>query len=55
MTDGRTYKERLAELRTFIFDVDGVFTDNRTLLIPGIDPVRSFHTRDAYAVQHAIK
>jgi len=55
MTDGKTYKERLAGLATFIFDVDGVFTDNRTLLFPGIDPVRSFHTRDAYAVQHAIK
>jgi len=51
----KTYKERLAALTTFIFDVDGVFTDNRNLLIPGIDPVRTFHTRDAYAVQHAVK
>ncbi len=50
-----TYKERLAGLITFCFDVDGVFTDNRNLLIPGIDPVRTFHTRDAYAVQHAVK
>ena len=53
--DPRTYKERLADIDTFLFDVDGVFTDNRNLLIPGIDPVRTFHTRDAYAVQHAIK
>lgn len=51
----RTYKERLAALKTFCFDVDGVFTDNRNLLFPGIDPVRTFHTRDAYAVQHAVK
>lgn len=51
----RTYKERLADLKTFCFDVDGVFTDNRNLLFPGIDPVRTFHTRDAYAVQHAVK
>ncbi len=50
-----TYKEKLAGLNTFLFDVDGVFTDNRTLLLPGQDPVRTFHTRDAYAVQHAIK
>jgi 3-deoxy-D-manno-octulosonate 8-phosphate phosphatase (KDO 8-P phosphatase) len=35
--------------------VDGVFTDNRNLLMPGIEPVRTFHTRDAYAVQHAVK
>ncbi|MEZ4755915.1 MAG: 3-deoxy-D-manno-octulosonate 8-phosphate phosphatase [Flavobacteriales bacterium] len=50
-----TYKEKLAGLNTFLFDVDGVFTDNRTLLLPGHDPVRTFHTRDAFAVQHAIK
>jgi 3-deoxy-D-manno-octulosonate 8-phosphate phosphatase (KDO 8-P phosphatase) len=51
----KTYKEKLAALDTFLFDVDGVFTDNRVLLYPGIDPVRTFHTRDAYAVQHAVK
>ncbi|MBK9272974.1 MAG: 3-deoxy-D-manno-octulosonate 8-phosphate phosphatase [Flavobacteriales bacterium] len=50
-----TYKERLAALDTFLFDVDGVFTDNRVLLMPGLDPVRTFHTRDAYAVQHAVR
>ncbi len=50
-----TYKERLAGIDTFMFDVDGVFTDNRTLLYPGMPPVRTFHTRDAYAVQHALK
>lgn len=54
MTDS-TYKEKLAGLNTFLFDVDGVFTDGHVLLYPGLDPVRSFFTRDAYAVQHAIK
>ena len=49
----RTYKEKLAGLRTFLFDVDGVFTDNRVILYPGLDPVRTFYTRDAYAVQSA--
>ncbi|MBL7946868.1 MAG: 3-deoxy-D-manno-octulosonate 8-phosphate phosphatase [Flavobacteriales bacterium] len=53
--DTRTYKERLAHLKTFCFDVDGVFTDNRNLLFPGMEPVRTFHTRDAYAVQYAVK
>lgn len=51
----KTYKEILADIDTFLFDVDGVFTDNRVLLFPGLDPVRTFHSRDAYAVQHAIK
>ena len=51
----KTYKEILADIDHFLFDADGVFTDNRVLLYPGLDPVRSFHSRDAYAVQHAVK
>ncbi len=51
----KTYKELLAGIHTFLFDVDGVFTDGRVQLQPGIDPVRTFFTRDAYAVQHALK
>ncbi|MBP6390655.1 MAG: HAD hydrolase family protein [Flavobacteriales bacterium] len=54
-SDTRSYKERLAHIDCFLFDVDGVFTDNRVLLFPGLDPVRTFHSRDAYAVQHAVK
>lgn len=50
-----TYKELLSGIDTFLFDVDGVFTDNRVLMMPGLDPVRTFHSRDAYAVQHAMK
>jgi 3-deoxy-D-manno-octulosonate 8-phosphate phosphatase (KDO 8-P phosphatase) len=53
--NGTSYKEKLKGLRNFLFDVDGVFTDNRVLLLPGTDPVRTFHTRDAYAVQRAVK
>ncbi len=51
----KTYKELLADIHTFIFDVDGVFTNGHVLLQPGLDPVRTFYTRDAYAVQHALK
>jgi 3-deoxy-D-manno-octulosonate 8-phosphate phosphatase (KDO 8-P phosphatase) len=51
----RTYKQKLSTLRTFLFDVDGVFTDNSVLLLPDTDPVRTFYVRDAYAVQHAVK
>ncbi|MBL8001181.1 MAG: 3-deoxy-D-manno-octulosonate 8-phosphate phosphatase [Flavobacteriales bacterium] len=50
-----TYKELLSGINAFLFDVDGVFTDNRVLLMPGLDPVRSFNSRDSYAVQHAVK
>jgi 3-deoxy-D-manno-octulosonate 8-phosphate phosphatase (KDO 8-P phosphatase) len=51
----KTYKELLADIDTFLFDVDGVFTNGHVLLYPGLDPVRTFFTRDAYAVQHALK
>lgn len=51
----KTYKELLADIDTFLFDVDGVFTDGHVLLHPGFDPIRTFFTRDAYAVQHALK
>lgn len=53
--ENKTYKEILAGIGTFIFDVDGVFTNGHVLLQPGLDPVRTFFTRDAYAVQHALK
>lgn len=51
----KTYKELLGAISTFVFDVDGVFTDGTVTLQPGMDPVRTFFTRDAYAVQHALK
>ncbi|MBS1569781.1 MAG: HAD hydrolase family protein [Bacteroidetes bacterium] len=51
----KTYKELLSGISTFMFDVDGVFTTGHVLLHPGLDPVRTFFTRDAYAVQHALK
>lgn len=51
----KTYKELLAGMHTFIFDVDGVFTDGSVLFGPGMEPMRAFYTRDAYAIQHALK
>jgi len=50
-----TYKELLPSIRNFLFDVDGVLTDGRVLVMPGLDPVRIFNSRDAYALQHAAK
>jgi 3-deoxy-D-manno-octulosonate 8-phosphate phosphatase (KDO 8-P phosphatase) len=50
-----SYKQLLSGIDNFLFDVDGVFTNNQVLLYPGLDPVRVFHSRDAFAVQHAVK
>jgi 3-deoxy-D-manno-octulosonate 8-phosphate phosphatase (KDO 8-P phosphatase) len=50
----KSYKELLPQITTFIFDVDGVFTNGDVLLM-GHDNVRIINSRDGYAVQHASK
>ncbi len=49
------YKTRLTRIKTFIFDVDGVLTDGKVLLIPGHDPIRNMYTKDGFALQLAVK
>jgi len=50
-----SYKEQLRNIRTFFFDVDGVFTDNIVYLMPDGDQMRTAYVRDGYAVQLAVK
>jgi 3-deoxy-D-manno-octulosonate 8-phosphate phosphatase (KDO 8-P phosphatase) len=47
-------KSKLSKISTFIFDVDGVFTD-ATLTVGDTDVTRTFNVRDGYAVQMAVK
>jgi 3-deoxy-D-manno-octulosonate 8-phosphate phosphatase (KDO 8-P phosphatase) len=49
-----SYKEKLPNITTFIFDVDGVLTNGDVLLIGG-EIVRILNSRDGYALQHANK
>jgi len=49
------YKEKLKSIRTFIFDVDGVFTDNTVYLGSDGEQMRTANVRDGYAVQLAVK
>ena len=49
-----SYKEKLRGINTFIFDVDGVLTNGEVLLIED-DFIRALNSRDAYAMQYAIK
>ncbi|MBI1838568.1 MAG: HAD hydrolase family protein [Flavobacteriia bacterium] len=49
-----SYKERLAKVKTFIFDVDGVLTDSSLLLFKG-EILRTLNSKDGYAIQYAIK
>lgn len=48
------YKEGLNNVKTFIFDVDGVLTDGDVLFI-GDEVVRKLNSKDAYAIQYAAK
>lgn len=50
-----SYKELLPNINTFIFDVDGVFTNSSVLLMPDGEMVRTMSVRDGYAIQLAIK
>jgi 3-deoxy-D-manno-octulosonate 8-phosphate phosphatase (KDO 8-P phosphatase) len=49
-----SYKEKLNHITTFIFDVDGVFTDG-TVQLFNDEVIRTFHSRDSYVIQYASK
>lgn len=47
--------ETFREVRAFVFDVDGVFTNNEILVMENGDLLRTMNVRDGYAVKLAIK
>lgn len=49
------YKEKFKQITTVVFDVDGVFTTGEVILMPGAEPVRTFHSKDGYALQLAVR
>lgn len=51
----KSYKETLPHIKTFIFDVDGVFTDGKVSILPDGQLVRNLYVKDSYAVQYAVK
>ena len=50
-----SYKKKLCQITTFIFDVDGVLTDGSVILESSGEMLRTMHTKDGYALQHAVK
>lgn len=48
------FKEKLNNISTFIFDVDGVISEERVYFL-GDEPIKSFNNKDGYALQLAIK
>jgi len=49
-----SYKEKLKNITTFLFDIDGVFTDGNVMVFEN-DYIRKFNSKDAFAVQLAVK
>lgn len=48
------YKQLLPKIKTFIFDVDGVLTDGKILIHTDGELLRSFDTKDGYAMKCAL-
>ena len=49
------FKENLAKVKAFAFDVDGVFSNGSVYLYPDGEMVRSMNIKDGYAVQLVVK
>jgi 3-deoxy-D-manno-octulosonate 8-phosphate phosphatase (KDO 8-P phosphatase) len=50
-----TITERFKRITTFVFDVDGVFTDGSVNALASGEMFRTFNIRDGYAVEKAIQ
>lgn len=49
------FLEKLKDITTFIFDVDGVLTDGTVIASESGDLLRSFNIKDGYVLQLALK
>ena len=49
------YKKKLKNIKAFVFDVDGVFTDGKIFVLPDGRQVRNMNVKDGYAVHFAVK
>ncbi len=50
-----SYLNKLKDITTFIFDVDGVLTDGSVSVAENGEQTRSFNIKDGYALQLAVK
>ena len=50
----KNYKLFLAQIKTFIFDIDGVLTDGKILINSDGELLRSYDTKDGYAIKCAL-
>lgn len=46
---------QFARIKTFVFDIDGVFTDGRINLLSSGEQSRTFDIKDTYGIEQALK
>ncbi len=51
----RNFKEKLADIEAFVFDVDGVFTNSLITIMPDGEIIRQFNVKDGLALVRAIQ
>ncbi|MEM0932508.1 MAG: HAD-IIIA family hydrolase [Bacteroidota bacterium] len=51
----KNYKELLNDITTFVFDVDGVFTDGSILVTTDGEMLRKMNVKDGYALKTALQ
>jgi len=51
----KSYKVMLQDITTFVFDVDGVFTDGKIMITTDGEMLRTMNVQDGYAVKVAIQ
>ena len=49
------FKEDIARVEAFVFDVDGVMTDGTIIPTPDGDFIRRYYAKDGYAMAYAIR
>ena len=49
------FKEDIARVEAFVFDVDGVMTDGGIIPTPDGDFIRRYNAKDGYAIAYAIR
>jgi len=49
------FKERLNKITTIMFDVDGVLTDGKVLVMDSGEMVRNIYSKDGYALNQSVK
>ncbi|TAL59775.1 MAG: HAD-IIIA family hydrolase [Bacteroidetes bacterium] len=51
----KNFKQLIKDVKSFVFDIDGVLTDGSIMVMENGQMVRTMNTRDGYALQHAMK